>query len=324
MLLIGIILGLGSAIASSFSYLASRRFTVRHASDDLEGPRWRGPLRLMVCSHAILSVLCGVAYLYLMPRGEAAQPTDWSWAITTTICVALFYLAGNTLIFFALRRSDASRIAPLLGFKLVILALVTHVVLGARLEPQQWVAVGLATAAAWVLGASGGRLPWPSVVLTLGSCSGFVCSDIFISKMVPAWLPQGINLQEESPDSGQALVRAAMTGMSLVYVWCGVIALALLPVAKPWRGRYWAGAAPYAGAWIMAMVFLFSAFALIGIVLGNILQATRGLWSIGLGVVVAKLGHHHIETHAPMKVVIQRAVAAALMVVAIALFVTAK
>lgn len=320
-LILGILLGLGSALASSLAYLASRRFTVRHAGNETDQPRWRGPLRLMVTAHAMLAVICGVATLVLLPRGVEAQPADWGWAITTTVFVALFYLTGNTLLFFALRVTDASRIAPLLGFKLVLLALVTHVVLGDHLLAQQWVAVVLATAAAWILGASGGKLPWASVALTLGSCAGFVGSDVFISMMVPAWLPAGM---EQADAKGGELVRASMTGMSLVYVWCGLIAFVLLPLAKPWKAAHWRGAAPYASAWLMAMVCLFSTFALVGIVLGNILQATRGLMSIVLGVVVVKMGHHHIETHAPMKVVIQRGLAAAMMVGAIALYVTAK
>lgn len=326
-LILGILLGLGSAFASSLAYLASRRFTVRDAqytrADQSAEPRWIGPLRLMVCAHAMLSVVCALAFLVLLPRGEM-QPDNWAWAITTTIFVALFYLTGNTLLFFALRLSDASRIAPLLGFKLVLLAFATHLILGDRLAVQQWLAIALATAAAWVLGASGKRLPWPTIVLTLCACAGFVGSDLFISKMVPAWLPAGSDAQAVSANDGLALVRASVTGMALVYVWCGVIALVLLPIAKPWRREHWTRSAPYAGAWLFAMVGLFSAFALVGIVLGNILQATRGLMSIGLGVIVAKLGHHHIETHAPLKVVIQRGLAAAMMVCAIALYVTAK
>ena len=321
MLLLGIILGFGSAFASSLAYLASRRFTVRHAGHETDQPRWRGPLRLMVCSHVTLAVVCGVAYLLLYPRGQAAQPADWGWAITTTVFVALFYLTGNTLVFFALRISDASRIAPILGFKLMLLALMSQFVLGDPLNNQEWLSVALGTAAAVMLGVTGGRLPWPSIVLTLGSCMGFVSSDIFISKMVPAWLPAG--LDQADADGGQ-LVRASVTGMSLVYVWCGSIAVALLPIAKPWKREHWKGSAPYAASWMTAMVCLFSTFALTNIILGNILQSTRGLMSIALGVVVVKLGHHHIERHAPLSVVLQRAVAAAMMVGAIALYVTAK
>ena len=156
---------------------------------------------------------------------------------------------------------------------------------------------------------------------TIGSCAGFVGSDVFIDRMYRAWLPDGV-LYEDA--GGAQFVRASVTGMSLVYVWCGLIACALLPVAKPWRREHWKGSAPYAGAWLAAMIGLFSAFALVGIVLGNILQSTRGLMSIALGVLVVKLGHHHIETHAPARVVLQRAVAAAMMIGAIVLFVTAS
>ena len=321
MLLIGILLGLASALASSLAYLASRRFTVRHAGHEAEEPKWRGPLRLMVCSHVLLSVVCGAAYLVLMPRGESAQPADWPWAITTSIFVALFYLSGNTLLFFALRLTAASRISPLLGMKVVLLAFATHFIFREPLAGQQWIAVALATAAAWVLGASGGRLPITTMLLAIGSCAGFVCSDLFIKQMWPAWLPAGLSPQDADQFER---VRASITGMSLVYVWCGVLAVALLPIARPWKREHWRGSAPYAASWLTSMVCLFSTFALVGIVLGNILQSTRGLMSILLGVLVVRLGHHHIETHAPWKVVLQRVIAATLMIGAIALFVSAN
>ncbi|MEM9348138.1 MAG: EamA family transporter [Planctomycetota bacterium] len=322
-MLLGILLGLGSAFCSSLAYLASRRFTVRHAGHEEKEPQWRGPLRLMVCSHLMLSILCGVAYFILRPTGDQ-QPVDWSWAVTTSVFVALFYLLANTLLFFALRQTEASRIAPLLGFKVVLLAFVTQFILNEPLVAQQWIAVVLATAAAWVLGSSGNRLPWKTIALTLAACTGFVSSDTFIDQMVPVWLPPGLDYEVAKKQDPVLVVTAAMQGMSLVYVWCGIIAVALLPVAKPWKAAHWKGSAPYAAAWITAMVCLFSAFALVGIVLGNILQSTRGLMSIVLGVLIVKLGHHHIESHAPLKVVIQRGIAAAMMIGAIALYVTAK
>lgn len=319
-MVLGILLGLGSALASSLAYLASRRYTVRHAGHEPGQPRWRGPLRLMVTAHVCLAIVCGIAHLVLMPHGDAL-PDDRAWAMTTTVFVALFYLTGNTLLFFVLRMTDASRIAPLLGLKVVLLALVKQFVLGDALLAQQWAAVVLATGAAALLGTSGGRLPWKTIALTVASCAGFVGSDVFIEQMWPAWLPAGMSAADASELDR---VRASMTGMSLVYVWCGAIAVALLPVAKPDRPEHWRGAAPYAVAWLGAMVCLFSAFALVGIVLGNILQSTRGLMSIAIGVLVVRLGHHHIESHAPWKVVIQRLIAAALMTTAIVLFVTAN
>lgn len=320
-MLLGILLGLGSALFSSLAYLASRRFTVRHAELEKDQPNWRGPLRLMVCSHAMLGIMCGIAHLFLTPINQPSQPADWSWAITTTMLVSVLYLTGNTLLFFALRHTEASRVAPLLGMKVVLLALVTQFVMQRPLENQQWVAVALATAAAWVLGSSGGRLTLATMSLAIGACAGFVCSDLFIEQMVPAWLPSGLAKDQAT---GQQLVRASMTGMSLVYVWSGILALILFPIAKPWRKTHWRSAAPYAGSWMLAMICLFSCFALTNIILGNILQSTRGLMSILLGVLIVKLGHHHIESHVPLKVVIQRVIAAAMMIGAITLYVTAK
>ena len=278
----------------------------------------------MVCSHILLAIICGSAYLFLMPRGAIAQPADWPWAIQTSVFVVLFYLAANTLLFFALRRTEASRIAPLLGFKIVLLAFTTQFILGEPLMTQQWIAVLLATAAAVMLGWSGGQLPVSVTLLALATCAGFVGSDVMIGQMVPAWLPKGVAYDVGTPQGRQAAVKASMTGMSLAYVWCGLIAFALLPIAKPWKKTHWTGSAPYAGLWLVAMICLFNTFALVGIVLGNILQSTRGLMSILIGVAVVKFGHHHIESHAPLKVIIQRGIAAALMVIAITLYVTAK
>ncbi|MGB0767687.1 MAG: EamA family transporter, partial [Phycisphaeraceae bacterium] len=313
-MLFGILLGLGSAFCSSLAYLVSRRYSVHHVEREADQPQWLGPLRLMVTTHVMLGVVCGGAYLVIRPTGEA-QPPDWSWALSSCVFVALFYLIANTLVFFVLQRTEASRIAPLLGFKVVLLALVTHFILKDPLVEQQWVAVLLATAAAWVLGASGGRLPRTTVVLTVLACACYVSSDTFIGQMVPAWMPAGVDYEAAKTTDPLAVMTAALQGMALSYVWCGLVAVALLPIAKPWRATHWRGSAPYAGAWLLAMVCLYSCFALTNIVLGTILQSTRGLMSIFIGVLIYKLGHHHIESHAPLKVVIQRAIAAALMIV---------
>ena len=322
-MLFGILFGFGSALGSSLAYLASRRYTVRHAEGEAQQPRWLGPLRLMVTTHVMLGIVCGGAYLTIRPAGEQ-QPSDWSWALTTSVFVALFYLIANLVLFFVLQRTEASRIAPLLGFKVVLLAFVTQFILKDPLVTQQWAAVLLATAAAWVLGSSGERLPWTIIVLTVLACACYVSSDTFIGQMVPAWMPGGVDYEAAKTEDPVGVMTAALQGMALSYVWCGLVAVVFLPIAKPWRAIHWKQSAPYAGAWLFAMVCLYSCFALTNIVLGTILQSTRGLMSIFIGVLIYKLGHHHIESHAPLKVVIQRAIAAALMIGAIALYVTAK
>lgn len=321
---LGILLGLGSALGASLAYLCSRRYAVRAAAVETHQPAWRPPLRLLVTAHVWLGLACAVALptLVVTTGLELARPLH---AAGMSAGVAGFYLLGNVFLFASLRRTDASRIAPLLGLKVVILALCVELFAGEDFSAAQWLAVVLASGAAVMLGTSGSRLPVKTFGLVLGTCMGFVLSDLFIKQMIPAWLPAGLALEDADT---QERITAAMTGMALAYVWCGGVAVAMLPVVL--RGqdtrftkalvRSLPGGLPYAGAWFFSMVCLFSCFSLVGIVFGGILQSTRGLISIALGMGIAWLGHHHLESHTPWPVVVKRLVAAAAMTAAIALY----
>lgn len=317
---LGIVLGLVCAAGSSSAYLFSRLYALRHARDSPDEATWRGPVRLLVCAHLYLGVVCGLAALVLWPRGDR-QPADVGWALLTVAGVAGFYLIANASLFMALQRIDASRVAPLLGFKVVVLAMVMRFALGESLTGQQWVAVVLASTAAVMLGTTGGRVPARAAALVGGACLGFVMSDVCISRMVPAMLPASI--QPGTASEAQRML-ASLSGMSMVYVFCGLAALAMLPVVKIKGPEPWRAAVPYAAAWLTAMVALFSSFSIVGVVLGNILQSTRGLMSIGVGVLIARLGHHELESHATRGVIIRRIIAAAIMTTAIGLYVAAE
>ena len=68
------------------------------------------------------------------------------------------------------------------------------------------------------------------------------------------------------------------------------------------------------------MIFLFACFALVGIVFGNILQSTRGIFSIVFGYLIAHLGFERLETKITGNIFIKRILVAFLMMVSIALF----
>ncbi|HBG78125.1 MAG TPA: hypothetical protein DDW84_04645 [Phycisphaerales bacterium] len=86
----------------------------------------------------------------------------------------------------------------------------------------------------------------------------------------------------------------------------------------------WLDSIPFAFFWFIAMIFLFSCFAVIGVVFGNIIQSTRGIISIVLGYVIANFGFELLETKITKKVFIQRILAALLMTASIALFYYSK
>ena len=79
-------------------------------------------------------------------------------------------------------------------------------------------------------------------------------------------------------------------------------------------------AVPYAAVWFSGMAAFYACFALCGIVLGNIVQNTRGLLSIALGWFVARAGRTDLEERVSRAVLARRVAAALLLLAAVALY----
>jgi len=219
------------------------------------------------------------------------------------------YLVGQAFLFTTLRHVEASRVAPFLSVKIAMLATLAWLVMGRTITGWQWTAVGLAIAGAWLLNWTGGKLPARAVVTILLTCVGYAISDLYIRGLIESLAPV-------------PPLRAAMVGVALSYIVCGV---AVLPV---WFGVgkvAWSDvrrATPYAVTWLASMVFLYACFALVNVVLGNIVQSTRGLISILLAPVMARSDDWgHLEAAQSPHAVLRRASVAVVMTVAVAVYV---
>jgi len=146
-------------------------------------------------------------------------------------------------------------------------------------------------------------VPKPEIGINDVCC--FALSDVFIVILVPH-LGTGF--------------AAAARSVGVVYGICGLAALPLLPWQGSRRQADWLAVVPYVACWLPRMYLLFASLALCGPVLGNIVIGTRGLFAIVLGAILANRGLLHIEHHATADVVLRRAAAAVLMIVAIALY----
>lgn len=71
---------------------------------------------------------------------------------------------------------------------------------------------------------------------------------------------------------------------------------------------------------MIGIVFLFACFEQIGTVNGNIVQSTRGIWAIVLGVLLARCGHTYLEEKTSWPVVMRRLFATLLLMLAIVLY----
>lgn len=294
MVLVGVMLGLGAAIAQSLSYIFSRLYVIR---------RDQAIVRLLILGHLIMGALSLLA-MPLLPL--ASLPPVRQYALPL-VGACVFYLLGQVGMFMMLRQAEASRASPLLGLKVLILAMIYLIFRHQPLSGGQWLAVALSVLAAFLLRTSGRRLGVGAVAWIIFACLAYSLSDMSIRALVDAL-------------GGMGKLYASATGVCLSYILCGALALAVLPWSPRGHRGDWHYALPWALSWWTAMLLLFGCFGTIDVIYGNIVQSTRGLISILMGPVVAWMGHVHLEPQVPRAVFLRRLLAGCVMFLAIVIF----
>jgi drug/metabolite transporter (DMT)-like permease len=293
-MLTGILLGLAAATSQSSSYIFSKLFVRRFQ---------RSIVNLLVLSHIAMGVVCLAALPFIWPE---------HWPAARDVAAPLaraagFYVVGQTGLFRALRRSDASRVAPLLGLKILMLVLLSILFLGQHFSTLQWIGALTCVVAAGILNASGGPIARSSLLWVLVACLGYSLSDMGIRALVDQFTYLG-------------MFHGTIVSVVLAYIVTGLIALAALFAIERPTVEMWRYALPFAGCWLLAMCFLFACFGLIGVVFGNIVQSSRGLLSVLLGALLARAGMVHLEQRTTRTVFLLRCAGAVLMTAAIVLY----
>ena len=295
MVSLGIGCGLGAALFQSLSYLCIRLFNKRH-DDNI--------IALLALSHILMGLVSIPLAIFLRPESMPGIRV-YLWPLLGT---SGFYLLGQFFLFAAIIHSEPSRVAPLLGLKVLILALISVVFLGQQFDMAKWIAVFLTTGAVLLLSSSGKRLEGRFILLGLLACVSYCLSDLCIKVLVDHFIFLG-------------LLRGAVMATALSYIVCGICGMGVIALNMKHSTRdTWLYAVPFAASWFIAMIFLFSCFGLIGVVFGNILQSTRGIISIVLGFVIAHIGFEALEPKPSKRTVVLRMVAAVLMTAAVVLF----
>lgn len=294
MISFGVLFGLLAAFCQSLAYLATRHFVA---------VRDGGSRLLLVLSH----ILMGVVSLAVLPWVWPDGLPSWRLYAEPLLSVSVFYLLGQMALLVALRHAEPSRISPMLAFKLVILAIMTVVLTGAVISPLQWLAIALCLVGVVTLNYTGGANHPRAAIAVASACLLYSFSDWNIVRLV--------NVASPNPDW-----RTFTWATLLCYVLCGLIASIFLPWYGSRKTKDWIDACPFAGAWLAAMLFLFACLGIEGVVYGNILQSTRGIISVLLGVILAAVGMLHIERAAGHGVYSRRMIAAILMLGAVVLY----
>lgn len=301
-LLPGIVAGIASAFFSSLSFLVAR-----HAGTRPSGGPGGAPLRLLIDAHVVMAAACLPLAWATLPSGMSFAAGPLRAALPPIAGSATFYLLGQACVFLALSRVDASRVSPLLGLKVVMLAVIATAFMGHSLDWQQWAGVCLSAAAALALRSSGGVLPALPTALILLACLAYSISDICIVASIDAL----------SAGGSVGRLRAGVIGMAVTYTACGCLMLGLTRLHGRRERADWVAAAQYAAAWLTSMIGLYACFGLLGAVFGNVMQSTRGIQSVVIGAVLARLGWHDLEQRLDRGTLLRRAAAAVLMTAAI-------
>lgn len=291
---LGVTCGLLSALCLSVSYLFMRRHSTASG--------WQ--LSFVVRGQILQGLLC----LVLLPIVWPATGIQANVLIPAAAAAA-FFLGGQVGLLTAISLTEASRVSPLLGIKIALVAAITVTLLGNHLNALQWTAVALAVIAAVGLNQAGGRPPTVALVAAGLASLCYASSDVCLRQTLIAIKPLGL-----------APLHVGLLLVVLVYVIAGIITLPAVAWFGSTRPADWFDATPFALSWLLGALCLLTAFALVGVVLGDILQSTRGIISIVLGALLATRGMEHLEQRIGRGVFWRRLAAGCLMSIAIALF----
>lgn len=220
-------------------------------------------------AHAVVvnNAMLAVVFLPLMVFEERPVPWDRWWEPVLT---AVAFVVGHLLNVLSLRVGDVSLATPLLGAKVVFVAVIGRLAFGVPLTAGQWWAAALTTAGVLVMGGGDlrpGRRTGLTVALALGCAAAFALTDVLIQTWAGGF--------------------GVFHFLPLVFVALGVLSAACLPAFGPSALR----APRRAWPWIFAGAALsgFQSILITGTIgvwkdaAGvNVVYATRGIWSVVL------------------------------------------
>jgi drug/metabolite transporter (DMT)-like permease len=234
-------------------------------------------------------------------------PVEWTLYWQPAVS-ALIFLVAQVLMFLAITRGDVSVAAPVMGVKVILVALISSMLFAEGVPLKWWIGAGMSTAAVGLLNLGRGtthRRVGPTVLLTLVSASLYSLNDVLMQHWGHAW------------GAGYLLPP--------LFLFVGLYSFVLLRFAHGGIFQI----APRAWGWVIPGSF-FNALTNGGIALTlgiwgnatavNIVYSSRGLFSV---ILVWAAGHWfaNTERHAGRSVLLTRLIGAVLILAAIALVV---
>jgi drug/metabolite transporter (DMT)-like permease len=222
--------------------------------------------------------------------------------------IALVWMSGQLLLFLSLDRGDVSVATPVLGVKIILVAVLVTLVLGEAVPLKLWAAAALSFLAIVLLNRTEGARHHHvgrTIVYSFLSATAYALFDVLIQKWSPGW---GV---------GRLL---PVTAAFLALYSAGIIPMFRAPlraIAPPAWGWLLAGTGVIA---VQSAMFVTALGLYRQATAANVLYSSRGLWSV---VFVWLVGHWFRNTERELggRVLRWRLAGAALMTTAIVLVV---
>jgi drug/metabolite transporter (DMT)-like permease len=128
--------------------------------------------------------------ILLLPLLSLASKPHPSALFYQPLLAGLAFFSGIVLNIVALHRGDVSIATPLLGTKVLFVAVFTMMVLGKPVLPSLWISAVLVTVALVILRGPANRVHhrfWATVFFAVGSSSAFALCDIFFQLWTRIW-----------------------------------------------------------------------------------------------------------------------------------------
>ncbi|MBQ4335609.1 MAG: DMT family transporter [Lentisphaeria bacterium] len=288
----GIFFGVLTAVFQTASYFFSRTYLQKSG----------GAVTLLAASQLVIAFLSLLAAPWVVPP----EVLDIKY-LPAVLITGWGFLVGHFFFFQALKVIESSRIASLLGLKVVLVPIFLSLIFKEYFSGAQWCALVLAMGAAMLINYRGGALfSWKGMGYFVCALPMYAWSDIGIQMLVRQ-LPLENNLHA-------AGIGAIFSNL--------LVGLTLLPVA--WYKRVtvlqFRNSVPYALCWGLGAVMFFFSYSYIGAAFGNVVQATRGPMSLLTGIILARMGWSWLEERVPVRIWVFRAVASLMMFGAIVLY----
>ena len=179
-------------------------------------------------------------------------------------------------------------------------AIASLIIYGGKINQLQIAGILLSTVAAFIMNWSSGKpLTGKGILALTVSLISFSATDLTETELV-LFADQG------------NIVYAGIGVTLLCYLVLGICSVPFL-FKHPWKLQIQKDALPFALLWLFSQMTLLICFGLLRPVFGNIIQSSRGLFSVLLGIIACRLHWDVMEFCNDRKLWIRRAIAALMM-----------